>query len=120
MAWAGRDLGAVMTPDRSLGATAGSGWATSRSVGGLCGGLGLPLCVAGSHGKALKQGSNVARFESERPTGCHLLTHWRGWRPEQGQWGWGEWTDWRALEEADSPAWSWFGCRRWERGEGTG
>lgn len=35
-----------------------------------------------------RQGSNVAAFESEGPAGCHLLTHWRDWRLELGQWGW--------------------------------
>lgn len=81
------DLGVVITEARSPGGNVGSGWATSRSVGGLCGGLGFPLWVTGSHGKALRQGSSVARFESAGPSGCYLLTHWSCWRPEQ--WGWG-------------------------------
>ena len=59
-----------------------------RSVGGLCGWPGLPLCVARSRGKTFRQGSDVAGAESEGPAGCHLLTHWRDWRLELGQWGW--------------------------------
>ena len=54
----------------------------------------------------------MAAFESEGPAGCHLLTHWRDWRLELGQWGWRWGTDWRAPEEVDFPPWSCFGCGR--------
>ena len=112
MAWAGRDLSAVIAPDGSPGSSSGTDWAKSRSVGGPCGWPGLPLGVARSRGKTFRHGSNMAAFESEGPAGCHLLTHWRDWRLELGQWGWRWGTDWRAPEEVDFPPWSCFGRGR--------
>lgn len=110
-----RDLGAVIIIRQKAGESAGTGSAMPRSVGGLCGGLGWLLGVSRGQRRGLSWRIMWPHLNLGAPD-CPLPVHWRAWRPGQGLWGWGEWTDWEAIEVVESPPGAGLGVG----GEGIG